>query len=1089
MAGLFVFHVILGGKVGKRAWWSFLLYLLVAASAVDAAADELVKGLRRDVQESKDILAGASAKLQAGSAPGSEIAGLKAAAEKIRASHLLMEERFRSSGERAAVLGGKAIERQNRVVDGYRKAVEAYLALIDALPADGTADAATIDSLKTLLETIAPKKKRPLLGSLPYKHLAYPSREPATEPNIVPAYRGGNRTVTPADTAGSSEAPLSKEIVELAQSLQWNPVLIYEWVKNNVETEWYFGVMKGAEETLRQKSGNDADQAALLVSLLRASGFPSRYVKGTIEFFPGIDKVKNLIGIEDPMKIAAFFQKAGIPFKPVIAGGTIANFQVEHIWVESQIPYSNYRGAVIDDMGKSWLGLDTSIKPPGLVWNAPLEIPGFSLDGLRDDYLQAVQTVTPLEFVKARAEEYLALNNPGKSWQDLLQSKTIIPDVLNIIPASLQFRQVAITGEYQTLPDDLRHKLIVSAINNVSELFSLTLETFKLSNKRVVITYEPETVEDQNIIDSFGGLDNTPPYLVRLRPVLTVDDERVVVARDGLPMGANYTLAIEVISPNGTELINNTHIAGSLAAIGIVAQKATAVTAIFESDGAADILFKEAIGYIDRWNRTEEELTAFHRVAISRPVPTVVTVGGVIDVTYLMDIPHGFEWKGVFIDAALRGVEVVGDPTQEKAFMRLSALQGSILENRIFEDNLQTDSISTAKCLQLARIGGIPIHNIDRSNIATLLPQLPADYDIRTDITNAVNQNLVVTIPWAELTYRDWSGIGYVKENTATGESGWMLSGSIAGGMTAVSGSAWSRWQLARTLAFQFTDNPATATLGITISSPEDGATITGPYSNVTGTINNFIGVETGVMVNGVPATVHGRRFFANHVQLQEGNNTITVTATDTNGQATTATRTITAKPGHYLRIVPNIESGTAPLDISIRLDGSFSIINPSVSITGPVPMSLTQGESPREFSVRLTVEGTYTITAKAGGPDQLVYGDSVKIIVISKAQLEAMLRDKWEDLKAKLLAKDVEGAVAHLISSIRDDYRTGFSAYIDKLPLLAQDLPPIELVYASESRAKARLFREETVKGQRMIIGYPVYYIREDGIWKLANF
>ena len=29
-------------------------------------------------------------------------------------------------------------------------------------------------------------------------------------------------------------------IPELAQSLRWNPVSIYEWVKDNIETEWYW---------------------------------------------------------------------------------------------------------------------------------------------------------------------------------------------------------------------------------------------------------------------------------------------------------------------------------------------------------------------------------------------------------------------------------------------------------------------------------------------------------------------------------------------------------------------------------------------------------------------------------------------------------------------------------------------------------------------------------------------------------------------------------------------------------------------------------------------------------------------------------
>lgn len=134
------------------------------------------------------------------------------------------------------------------------------------------------------------------------------------------------------------------------------------------------------------------------------------------------------------------------------------------------------------------------------------------------------------------------------------------------------------------------------------------------------------------------------------------------------------------------------------------------------------------------------------------------------------------------------------------------------------------------------------------------------------------------------------------------------------------------------------------------------------------------------------------------------------------------------------------------------------------------MPVSLIPTSGPAEFTANFTAEGTYTITASALGPDGQMYTSSVGITVMSKAQLEVLLQGKWEWMKSKLMAKDVEGAVAHLLTSVQSDYRTGFTAYVDKLPLLAQDLPRIELVYASEQRAKARLFREEIIKGQKMV-------------------
>jgi hypothetical protein len=192
------------------------------------------------------------------------------------------------------------------------------------------------------------------------------------------------------------------------------------------------------------------------------------------------------------------------------------------------------------------------------------------------------------------------------------------------------------------------------------------------------------------------------------------------------------------------------------------------------------------------------------KLTITRPIPTVVTLGGVIDVTYLLDTPHGFEWKGVYVDADLRAVEIVGSRQnavgREKIFMQLSALQGSILENRIFEDDFQVESISTAKLFGLARNTqpATEVLTIDKTNVNTILPTLPFDENIKEDIINTVNQNSAIRIPQSAITYEDWTGVGFIKENPDTGESGYMLSGMIAGGMTAWGIDRWPEYYASR---------------------------------------------------------------------------------------------------------------------------------------------------------------------------------------------------------------------------------------------------------------------------------------------------
>jgi len=780
-----------------------VLCLLIPLFHTHAGAADLSleKQLHHAFTRSQSVVGEMQVKLKKGTSIGAELSELKSLASAIREKHLLLEERFQKRQNEIADLGAKAITRHSEVVKHYQELMGEYLRIIDSLEMVEDVSPTVLNEIKVLLERVLPQKKKLILGALPYTHLNYAGREPSREPVVTPAYRGGAKEVTPDDLRGTPEAPISFEIATLAQSLSWNPVSIYEWVKNTIETEWYFGSMKGAEETLRQRSGNDCDQSALLVALLRASGFPARYVRGVIEFFPDIGRAKHLIGIEDEKKLAAFFQKAGIPYTPVISGGKITNFQLEHLWVEAEIPYANYRGVVIDDRGKVWLGLDTSIKVRGYTYSEPEDIgEEINLSAVREEYVERVREETPLEYFKKEIEAYLTQHQPDTTYAQLLQTRALIKEELQILPASMQFKQVAITHEYTELPAELMHKaeFIAMRLTN-TKLFDSTLEVMKLSNRQVVVGYEPETVEDQEIINSYGGLGNTPSYLVHLRPVLKVGGERVAVGIGGMAVGEEYTLTMKLISPNGVEQVQNTLITGNQVVVGLAAQGAVELDELaLEEKDAARLLQEEAVHFINRWNETEKELASLLKLTITRPIPTVVTLGSVVEVTWLCDAPQGFEWKGVYVDADLKAVEVVAGHAlpstihdSRQLFMELSGLQGSILENRVLEDDFKVESISTAKLMALANTNGISLLTIDHNNLDDILPTLPFADTIKEDIANAVNQHLAIRIPNSEIVYEDWTGIGYIKEDGKTGESGWMLSGEIAGSMTAWSDDRW----------------------------------------------------------------------------------------------------------------------------------------------------------------------------------------------------------------------------------------------------------------------------------------------------------
>jgi hypothetical protein len=66
---------------------------------------------------------------------------------------------------------------------------------------------------------------------------------------------------------------ITPEIETLARALENDPKKIFDYVHDNIRHVLYFGSKKGAQLTLLERSGNDFDQCALLVALLRAAGF------------------------------------------------------------------------------------------------------------------------------------------------------------------------------------------------------------------------------------------------------------------------------------------------------------------------------------------------------------------------------------------------------------------------------------------------------------------------------------------------------------------------------------------------------------------------------------------------------------------------------------------------------------------------------------------------------------------------------------------------------------------------------------------------------------------------------------------------
>lgn len=279
-------------------------------------------------------------------------------------------------------------------------------------------------------------------------------------------------------------------------------------------------------------------------------------------------------------------------------------------------------------------------------------------------------------------------------------------------------------------------------------------------------------------------------------------------------------------------------------------------------------------------------------------------------------------------------------------------------------------------------------------------------------------------------------------------------------------------------------------TIMIKTVSPSDGVTIARPDVTVKGVVINSTGSETGVTVNGVVAMVTGNQFIAEHVPLAEGANTLAVTATDVAGNTAISTIAVnSAATGSYIRVTSNIESGIAPLEVTLRVDGTFSITSSHISVLGPVqPQIAAVGAD--EYKVKMLAEGTYTFTATATGPDGSTYKDSVTVTVLNRMQIDRLLKAKWEGMKGKLANQDVISAVNYFNSASQQLYRDIFTALNAQLPQLVQEMQDIQLIYVRNNTAKYRIVKNEMYGGQTLSITYYIYFALDaNGVWKIIKF
>lgn len=271
---------------------------------------------------------------------------------------------------------------------------------------------------------------------------------------LLAAFSPALSQADPLTDPSPPEVIFSDAIQAKVDELGGDPVRIYEFVRNDLEYQAYWGLMKGPEGALVSGGGNDYDLSALLVSMLRASGHRARFVRGRVRI-PAVDAIsitgaagEEVIG-EYPknywanLEPEAWSDPEGEPEKGASWDATAKTVERWNVWVEAEVPLADYRGSSGGAGGLAWVPLDVAMKVMEFDLTEVIQVPlggdvSFDYDSEEGLYRSA-DTRDVVEILEDQIQEWLADNEPGKTLEDISVRSPVKRLEAGVLPTALPY--------------------------------------------------------------------------------------------------------------------------------------------------------------------------------------------------------------------------------------------------------------------------------------------------------------------------------------------------------------------------------------------------------------------------------------------------------------------------------------------------------------------------------------------------------------------------------------------------------------------------------------------------------------------------
>ena len=569
-----------------------------------------------------------------------------------------------------------------------------------------------------------PRRRLEMLAAPPRKPLGWLPAGQARGPDVSVRQFAltASEPAVPADQAPTLDAPSDHPaITTQAAALGNDAIRIYNFVHDQIATELYHGSKKGALGTLRERAGNDGDQASLLVALLRAAGVPARYEIGTVALSAA--QAAEYAGAQNLTAAAALLSLSGIASNPVALGaGQGFGLEMEHVWVRAHVPVSAYRGVAEPGTSFGWVHLSPAIKQMQTRQAVDLrDAAPFDYDG----YLGAPTAQKPSEVHEARLRAYIRANNIDcETLDSAMPGRTIVAADLALLPAELPVRRLSSAYTGQQLPAAARHLVKIQgfASQGQSQL-SYEAAMAALWGKSVTLVYVPATAQDEALLASHGGLEFTPAYAVRFKASLRVDG--VEVARGTAEnAGLIQTLVVDNTSPaSGLARVEHVLTVGSVYAFvldaglvpaDLIGERHKRLAGLAGDDREAEKLHISGLTYFRELGTARQRVAGLHWHRLFKEVEEAM-VAVELRVQGHQGTPLSVKRDFFMLDAALvrsGNLSVDGESHRRVQVAKLTGYESSFLEHRVGEVFYGPRQFSAVNLIQSARQRGVAVVNV-----------------------------------------------------------------------------------------------------------------------------------------------------------------------------------------------------------------------------------------------------------------------------------------------------------------------------------------------------------------------------------------